>query len=92
MNNKFMASVEEAHKQNEIRQEKLAEHFFQAVDHEADILGCGRECRAAGRKAGKGPAEIFMECCNDGVIRVDFTTVNTAAIIENEYGDMENMT
>jgi len=33
-----------------------------------------------------------MECCNDGVIRVDFTEVNTAAIIENEYGDMENMT
>lgn len=32
-----------------------------------------------------------MECCNDGVIRVDFATVNTAAVIERAYGDVENL-
>lgn len=32
-----------------------------------------------------------MECCNDGVIRVDFAQVNTAAIVERQYGDVENL-
>jgi len=91
MDNQFMANLTEAHKANDIRQKKLAENFNQAIDHEAAIMGCGRECFKKAKADGKCPSEIFMECCNDGVIRVDFAEVNTAAIIENHYGDAENL-
>ena len=37
------------------------------------------------------PSETFIKCCNDGVVRIDFTEVNTAAIIERQYGDAENL-
>lgn len=44
MNGEMMANLKEAKEANDIRQRHLVENFNKAVDHEADILGCGREC------------------------------------------------
>jgi len=91
MNNQFVAKLKEAEKANDVRQAKLVENFNKAVDHEADILGCDRNCFKQARRDGMCPSETFIKCCNDGVVRIDFTEVNTAAIIERQYGDAENL-
>jgi hypothetical protein len=54
-------------------------------------MGCGRKCFHDEVAAGSYPSEVFMKCCNDGVVRIDFATVNTAAAVENVYGDIENL-
>jgi hypothetical protein len=91
MNNQFMANLKKAQKANDVRQAKLAKHFGDALDAEAALMGCGRECFQKAKADGKCPSEIFFECCNDGVIRVDFANVNTAAIVERTYGDVESL-
>lgn len=91
MNQKFMANLKQASAANDERQKKLAAKFNKALDHEAEILGCGRECFKNAKAEGKCPSDIFMECCNDGVIRVDFAQVSTSAIIKREYGDVESL-
>jgi hypothetical protein len=54
-------------------------------------MGCNRECLPQAHKAGLSPAEAIAKCCNDGVVRVSWTNVNTAAVVENNYGDIENL-
>ena len=91
MNNQFITKLKEAEIANDVRQEKLVENFNKAVSHEADIIGCDRGCIQNARYDGLCPSETFIKCCNDGVVRIDFTEVNTAAIIERQYGDAENL-
>jgi len=91
MDNQFMANLKRAHEKNMRRQEALAEEFYRAVDHESQILGCGRKCYDYGVQHHHSPGQIIGECCNDGVIRIEYTNVNVAAVIENNYGPIENL-
>ena len=91
MNNQFMARLEKAKAEKEKRDAVMRANFRKAVVHETELLGCGQKCFWDGVKDDKSPSELFVDCCNDGVIRVDFTRVNTAAVVENVYGDVENL-
>ena len=92
MNDKFMGNLQQAKEANDVRKAKLIANFKKAVDHEADLLGCNKKCYKQGLNNGVCPTKIFAKCCNDGVIRVHYATVNTAAVVENVYGDVENLT
>lgn len=54
-------------------------------------MGCDTKCMEKEKKEGSCPSDVFAECCNDGVIRISYANVNTAAVIENNYGDVENL-
>jgi hypothetical protein len=91
LNNQFEANIRKAHEANDVRQQKLVDNFNNAVNDGVVMMGCDKKCFQQAREDGKCPSEMFTECCDDDVVRVDFTEVNTAAIIERQYGDMENL-
>lgn len=39
-----MANLRLAKEANDERQKVLAENFNKAIDHEAELLGCGKKC------------------------------------------------
>jgi len=91
MDQKFGANLQKAQQEQQVRNEALGVQFRNAVKKDSEILGCGRKCYANEVAAGSGPFEILSKCCNDGVVRVTVGTVNTAAAVENVYGNAENL-
>jgi hypothetical protein len=80
-----------AAEENARREALMKQHFADAVHKEADLWGCDRKCFCGSVDAGHNLGQIFVDCCNDGIVRVDFATVNTAAVVENVYGDVQNL-
>jgi hypothetical protein len=70
MNNKFVANLKKANEANKKRQAVLREHFFEAVKHETDLMGCNRGCLPQAKKDGLSVGDALAKCCNDGVVRV----------------------
>ena len=73
-------------------QRVFVKHFAKA----ADDMGCNKKCvREAFKTAHEGgcwfKAMSKCECGSDDAFKVDFSTINTAAIVEQTYGNVANL-
>lgn len=73
-------------------QRVFVKHFSKA----ADDLGCDKKCvRKAFHTAHEGgcwfQAMSKCDCGSDGAFKIDYSTVNTAAIVERTFGNVANL-